>query len=60
MSESFFSVVDQLADIFWAGRIGFKAIAGLGIAQTYILMNISLCYCRAWNSTNLYSYAYDS
>ena len=38
MSESFFSVVDQLADIFWAGRIGFKAIAGLGIAQTYILM----------------------
>ena len=38
MSESFFSVVDQLADIFWAGRLGFKAIAGLGIAQTYILM----------------------
>lgn len=38
MSESFFSVVDQLADLFWAGRLGFKAIAGLGIAQTYILM----------------------
>ena len=38
ISESVFSVADQLADLFWAGRLGFKAIAGLGIAQTYILM----------------------
>lgn len=38
MTESFFSVVDQLADLFWAGRVGYKAIAGLGISQTYILM----------------------
>ena len=34
MTESFFSVVDQLADLFWAGRVGYKAIAGLGIAST--------------------------
>ena len=38
MAESFFSVIDQLADLFWAGRIGYKAIAGLGVSQTYILM----------------------
>ena len=38
MTESFLSVADQLADLFWAGRVGYKAIAGLGISQTYILM----------------------
>ena len=38
MAESFFSVIDQLADLFWAGRVGYKAIAGLGVSQTYILM----------------------
>jgi len=38
MAESFFSVVDQLADLFWAGRVGYKAIAGLGVSQTYIMI----------------------
>jgi putative MATE family efflux protein len=38
MAESFFSVADQLADLFWAGRVGYKAIAGLGVSQTYIMM----------------------
>ena len=28
ITESFLSVVDQLADLVWAGRIGFHAIAG--------------------------------
>ena len=41
MAESFFSIIDQLADLFWAGRIGYKAIAGLGVSQTYILMLMS-------------------
>ena len=41
MAESFFSIIDQLADLFWAGRIGYKAIAGLGVSQTYTLMLMS-------------------
>ena len=38
IAESFLSVVDQLADLIWAGRIGFQAIAGLGVAQTFLMM----------------------
>ena len=38
MAESFLSVVDQLADLIWAGRIGFRAMAGLGVAQTYLML----------------------
>ena len=38
ITESFLSVVDQLADLIWAGRIGFQAIAGLGVAQTFLMM----------------------
>ena len=38
VAESFLSVVDQLADLIWAGRIGFQAIAGLGVAQTFLMM----------------------
>ena len=38
MAESFLSVVDQLADLIWAGRIGFQAIAGLGVAQTFLML----------------------
>lgn len=41
MAESFFSIIDQLADLFWAGRVGYKAIAGLGVSQTYTLMLMS-------------------
>jgi putative MATE family efflux protein len=36
MVEGVLNSVDQLADIFWAGRVGgFRAIAGLGVAQAY-------------------------
>ena len=38
VAESFLSVVDQLADLVWAGRIGYQAIAGLGVAQTFLMM----------------------
>ena len=38
MAESFLSVIDQLADLFWAGRVGYRAIAGMGVSQTYIMM----------------------
>ena len=38
ITESFLSVVDQLADLIWAGRIGFQAIAGLGVAQTFLML----------------------
>ena len=38
MGDSALTVVDQIADLFWAGRMGYKTIAGLGIAQTYILI----------------------
>ena len=38
IAESFLSVVDQLADLIWAGRIGFQAIAGFGVAQTYLML----------------------
>ena len=36
--EGKLGVVDQLADLIWAGRLGFQAIAGLGVAQTYIML----------------------
>ena len=38
MGDSALTVVDQIADLFWAGRMGYKTIAGLGIAQIYILI----------------------
>jgi len=38
MADSALTVVDQIADLFWAGRMGYKTIAGLGVAQTYILI----------------------
>ena len=38
VTEGFLGAVDQVADLIWAGRLGFQAIAGLGVAQTYILM----------------------
>ncbi len=36
MIEGVLNVVDQMADLFWAGRgFGSRAIAGIGVAQTY-------------------------
>lgn len=39
--EGFLGVLDQIADLIWAGRIGFQAIAGLGVAQSYLMMVIT-------------------
>ena len=36
MAEGMLGVVDQVADLVWAGRLGFHAIAGLGAAQAYL------------------------
>ena len=36
--EGKLSVIDHLADLIWAGRLGFQAIAGLGVAQTYLML----------------------
>ena len=33
VAEGFLSVADQIADRIWAGRLGFQAIAGLGVAR---------------------------
>lgn len=38
IAEGFLSVVDQMADLIWAGRLGFQTIAALGVAQTYLMM----------------------
>lgn len=42
ITESFLSVVDQLADLIWAGRLGFQAMAGLGVAQTFLMMTMTV------------------
>lgn len=36
--ESVLNVLDQLADLVWAGRIGTRSVAGLGVAQNYVMM----------------------
>jgi putative MATE family efflux protein len=41
VAEGALSVVDQLADVFWAGRIGFHAIAAIAPAQTYMMMTMT-------------------
>ena len=38
IAEGALSVVDHVADLIWAGRLGFHAIAGLGVAQSYLMM----------------------
>jgi putative MATE family efflux protein len=41
--EGFLQIVDQIADLFWAGLFGgFRAIAGVGAAQQYILGGFTL------------------
>lgn len=37
MVESVLNIVDQMVDLVWAGRLpgGFRAIAGLGVAQSF-------------------------
>ena len=38
IAEGKLSVLDSIADLIWAGRLGFEAIAGMGVAQTYIML----------------------
>ena len=38
IAEGSLSVVDHFADLIWAGRLGFQAIAGLGVAQSYLML----------------------
>lgn len=39
MIEGVLNVVDQMMDLFWAGRgFGIQAIAGLGVAHTYMML----------------------
>ena len=39
MIEGVLNVVDQMMDLFWAGRgFGIRAIAGLGVAHTYMML----------------------
>ena len=38
MADSALTVVDQIADLFWAGRMGYRTIAGLGVAQIFMLI----------------------
>ncbi len=39
MIEGVLNVVDQMADLFWAGRgFGVRAIAGLGVAHSYNML----------------------
>ena len=38
VSEGALTVVDQVADLLWAGRLGYQAIAGLGVAQIIIMV----------------------
>jgi len=37
VAESVLNIVDQMVDMVWAGRLpgGFRALAGLGVAQTF-------------------------
>ncbi|MFH1141341.1 MAG: MATE family efflux transporter [Chloroflexota bacterium] len=35
LTEGLLNTVDQLADLVWAGHLGAKVIAGLGVAQIY-------------------------
>ena len=41
VSEGALTVVDQIADLIWAGRLGFQAIAGLGVAQIVIMVALT-------------------
>lgn len=38
IAEGALGVIDQFADLVWAGRLGFQAIAGLGVAQSYLML----------------------
>ena len=39
MVEGFFNALDNMADLFWAGReLGFRAIGGIGVAHAYAFL----------------------
>lgn len=40
-TEGMLSILDHLADILWAGRLGASSIAGLGVAQSYVSLSMT-------------------
>lgn len=38
LTQAVLGVLDQIADLVWVGRLGFQAIAGLGVVQAYIMV----------------------
>ncbi|MBI2303889.1 MAG: MATE family efflux transporter [Chloroflexi bacterium] len=41
MVEGAMRVVDWMADLVWAGHIGYQTLAGLGVAQQYVQMTFT-------------------
>lgn len=41
VTEGTLTVIAQVADMFWAGRLGYQAVAGLGVGQIYMMMALS-------------------
>ncbi len=37
MTEALLGVLDQIADLIWVGRLGFEAIAGMGVVQGIVM-----------------------
>lgn len=38
VAEGYMAIATQLADLIWAGRLGFQAVAGLGVAQIWVML----------------------
>src|SRR5690606_4341133 len=39
--ESLLGAADQLMDLFWAGRLGARSIAGIGVGQTFVQIGMT-------------------
>ncbi|MBI4213719.1 MAG: MATE family efflux transporter [Chloroflexi bacterium] len=55
--EGILRVVDQLADLVWAGFLGHRAIAGMGAAQQYALVGFTARQGMDWSMRALVSRA---
>lgn len=42
VTEGFLAITVQLAELVWVGRLGFQAIAGLGVGQTYMMLIVAI------------------
>ncbi len=41
LTEAVLGVLDQIADLIWVGRLGFQAIAGMGLVQAFIVAAVT-------------------